>query len=100
MNFVKPFLNFITDSQSRLSNTNLLKDSSATRHMKSCILWRLSYKFKRVVGKTKFRDQLKKISNVIKEWDKTRISCNSLQSQFIAMVSSLIARQWVTPQTH
>ena len=44
----------------------------------------------------------KRLLNVIKEWDTTRISCDSLhawllaQSRFIAMLSSLIAQRWVS----
>ena len=47
---------------------------------------------------------LKRLLNVIKEWDATWISCKSLharlrtQSRLIAVVSSLIARRWVRPQ--
>ena len=43
--------------------------------------------------------------NVIKEWGTTWISCDSLhawlraQSRLKAMVSSLIVRRWVRPQT-
>ena len=49
---------------------------------------------------------LKRKLNVIKKWDTTWISCDSLhawlltKSWFIAMVSSLIVRGWVRPQTH
>ena len=40
----------------------------------------LVYKFKRIVGKTNFSDQLKKISNVIKKVVITSISCDSLHA--------------------
>ena len=47
----------------------------------------------------------KRFSNVIKKLDITWVSCDSLhawlltQPWFIAIVSSVIARQWVRPQT-
>ena len=47
----------------------------------------------------------KRLSNVIKRLDITWISCDSLHAWckhnhvFIAMVSSLIARRWIRPQT-
>ena len=66
----------------------------------------LDYKFKRVVGKSNFSGQYK---NIIKRYKKkldiTSISCNSLQvwsytlSRIIAMVSPLITRRWVRPQS-
>ena len=65
----------------------------------------LVYKFQRIVGTPRFSDQFERLLNVIKEWDTAWISCDSLhawlrtQSRLIAMVSSLIARRWVRPQT-
>ena len=66
----------------------------------------LVYKFKRIVGKPNFSDKFKnKLSNVITGCETAWMSCNSLhalfqtQSRVIAMVSSLIARRWVRPQT-
>ena len=65
----------------------------------------LVYKFKRIVGKPNFSDQFKKIvkcyNRVGYNLDIMRQSaCLVLtQSQFIAMVSSLIARRRVRPQT-
>ena len=58
----------------------------------------LVYKFKRIVGKPNFSDQFKMLSNVIKEWDTTWISCDSLHAG-LDMVSALIARRWVRPPT-
>ena len=58
-------------------------------------------KFKQIVGKPHFSDQFK---NIIKCYIKVG-PCDSLhawlytQSWFIAMVSSLIARRWVMPQS-
>ena len=49
----------------------------------------LVYKFKRIVGKPNFSDQLKKI---IKRYIKVGYNLD-------AMVSSLSARRWVRPQT-
>ena len=40
----------------------------------------LVYKLKRNAGKPNFSDQSKKILNVIKEWDTTWISCDSLHA--------------------
>ena len=63
----------------------------------------LVYKFKRFVGKPNFSDQFKKI---VKRYirvgyylDIMRQSVCLVQSRFIAMVSSLVARRWVRPQT-
>ena len=46
----------------------MLKDSSATRHIRTCIYGDLHvvYKFKRVVGKRYFSDQFKKIIKRLK----------------------------------
>ena len=38
-----------------------IKNSSATRHIRTYILRNLVYKFKRIVGKSNFSDQFKKI---------------------------------------
>ena len=64
----------------------------------------LVYKFKRIVGKPNFSDQFKKIVKryirVGYNLDIMRQSeCLVLNPRFIAMVSSLIARRWVRPQT-
>ena len=40
----------------------------------------LIYKFKRMVRKLNFSDQLTKIINDIKEWDRTWITCDSLHA--------------------
>ena len=40
----------------------------------------LVYKFKRIIGKPNFTDQFKLLFNVIKEWDTTWISCDSLHA--------------------
>ena len=65
----------------------------------------LVYKFKRIVGKPNFSDRFKKI---IKRYIKVGYNLDVIrqsaclvlaQSRFIAMVSSLIARRWVRPQT-
>ena len=41
----------------------------------------LVYKFKIIVGKPSFSDELKKTINIIKGWDTTCISCDSLQAR-------------------
>ena len=65
----------------------------------------LFYKFKRIVGKPNFSDQFKKI---VKRYIRVGYNLDIMrqsaclvltQSRFIAMVSSLIARRWVRPQT-
>ena len=53
----KNFLNYTTDVKYYIG----LKKSSATRHIRTYILWYLVYKFKRIVGKPNFSDQFKKI---------------------------------------
>ena len=55
----------------------------------------LVHKFKRIVGKPNFSDQFKKI---IKRYLKVGYNLD-FRSRFLAMVSSLIARRWVRPQT-
>ena len=63
----------------------------------------LVYKFKRIVEKPNFSDQLKKIVKRYKRvgynLDIMRQSACLVLNLFIAMVSSLIARWWVRPQT-
>ena len=61
----------------------------------------LVYKFKRIVVKPNFSDQFKKI---VKRYIRVGYNLDIMrqsatQSLFIAMVSSLIARRWVRPQT-
>ena len=51
----------------------LLKDSSATRHIRTCILLRLLESLILVIN-------LKRLLNVIKEWDTTGISYDSLHA--------------------
>ena len=55
MKFEKHFLNSTTDTQ------HWVKNSSATRHIRTYIYGDLVYKFKRIVRKSNFSDQFKKI---------------------------------------
>ena len=83
----------------------LLQNSSATRHIRTYIFGDLVYKFKRIVGKPNFSDQFKKI---VKRYVRVGYNLDIMRQSaclvlnpitFIAMVSSLIARRWVRPQT-
>ena len=64
----------------------------------------LVYKFKRIVGKPNFSDQFKKI---VKRYIRVgynldimrQSACLVVNPITVAMVSSLIARRWVGPQT-